>query len=144
VWRELMTKASRGEGHAHTPPDSVTTIAQLKRQVQDFIERRDWSQYHNPKDLGITIAIEAAELLEVFQWIGEKQLERVDEDAERFGRLKDELCDVVTSCLSLANTLDIDIAAAMQRKMEQNEAKYPVELARGDHRKYTELRHPEP
>jgi NTP pyrophosphatase (non-canonical NTP hydrolase) len=123
-----------------TLTDARTTIAELKRLVQDFVERRDWSQYHNPKDLGITIAMEAAELLEVFQWIGEEQAERVGEDPERFGRLKDELSDVVTSCLSLANVLDIDVAAAIGLKMEQNEAKYPVELARGDHRKYSELR----
>ncbi|MEA3253426.1 MAG: nucleotide pyrophosphohydrolase [Chloroflexota bacterium] len=120
--------------------DKKTSIGQLKQMVQSFVDERDWGKYHNAKDLAISIAIEAAELMEIFQWVREKQIENVTKDAEKRSRIEEEVADVMILCLNLANTLDINAAQAITRKLEKNRAKYPVELVKGDYRKYTELK----
>ncbi|MCK4403041.1 MAG: nucleotide pyrophosphohydrolase [Dehalococcoidia bacterium] len=120
--------------------DTTTTILRLKKRVQKFVEDREWGKYHNSKDLAISITIEASELLELFQWIREKDLEELLKDADKFTRLEEELADIIILCFNLANTTDIDISRAVMKKMEKNEAKYPVELVKGNYKKYTKLR----
>lgn len=120
--------------------DTTTTILRLKKRVQKFVEDREWGKYHNSKDLAISITIEASELLELFQWIREKDLEELLKDADKFTRLEEELADIIILCFSLANATDIDISKAVMKKMEKNEAKYPVELVKGNYEKYTKLR----
>lgn len=103
-------------------PDSSTTIQQLKDSVDRFKLDRDWEQYHTPQDLAVSISIEAAELLELFQWrLGEKDL-----DSEKLERVKEELADVMIYCLSLANTIDVDVATIVNDKIKLNAEKYPV------------------
>ena len=99
-----------------------------------FREDRDWAQYHNPKDLAISISIEAAELLEVFQWSGTDL-----EVAQKADRAKEELADIAIYCIYLAEKLGINIADAISDKIDSNNEKYPVEKARGSAKKYTEL-----
>lgn len=99
-----------------------------------FREERDWAQFHNPKDLALSISIEAAELLEVFQWSGE-DLE-VEQKADRAA---EELADVAIYCIYLADRLGVNLSDAISDKIDANSAKYPVEKARGQSRKYTEL-----
>lgn len=110
--------------------DQQTTLAELKKRVSEFVDARDWAKYHNPKDVAISIAIEAAELLEHFQWVGE---------TEASEEVRDELADVVIYCLSFANAMGIDLSRAVIEKIGKNEAKYPCDLVRGDYRKYTEI-----
>lgn len=99
-----------------------------------FRDERDWKQFHNPKDLAISISIEAAELLEVFQWSG------TDLDASgRREELEDELADVLVYCQFLADAIGADIPELMLMKLRKNAEKYPAEKARGNARKYTEL-----
>ncbi len=99
-----------------------------------FREDRDWAQYHNPKDLAISIGIEAAELLEVFQWSG------VDlEVMRKADKAKEELADIMIYCIYLADKLGISIEDAINDKIDSNEKKYPVEKSRGNAKKYTEL-----
>jgi NTP pyrophosphatase (non-canonical NTP hydrolase) len=103
-------------------PDSSTTIQQLKDSVDRFKLDRDWEQYHTPQDLAVSISIEAAELLELFQWgLGEKNL-----DSEKLERIKEELADVMIYCLSLANTVNIDVSTIVNDKIKLNAEKYPV------------------
>ncbi len=111
--------------------DSQTTLAQLKQQVDDFVERRDWHQVHSPKNLAMSIAIEAAELMEHFQWISTEESRRVVDSPERLDDVEEELADVLCYALALANELGIDLSDAIQRKMAKNEQKYPADEYRG-------------
>ncbi len=120
--------------------DSKTNISKLRQLAQDFVDERDWNKYHNSKDLAISIAIEAAELMEVFQWVGQGEVGKMTEDDDKLLRIREELADVMILCLNMANTLDIDLSQAIAEKIEKNKAKYPAELVRGNYRKYTQLK----
>ena len=114
--------------------DSEATVSMMKDLVREFCEERDWDRFHNPKDLAISVSLEAAELLECFQWSGADL-----ECAERVPRMEEELADVMIYCVMLADRLGVDPVEAMRRKLEQNARKYPVGKARGRSSKYTEL-----
>lgn len=120
--------------------DKETNIYQLRQLAQDFVDERDWNKYHNPKDLAISIAIEAAELMELFQWMGQIEMEKMAEDDDNLLRIREELADVMILCLNMCNTLGIDLSQAIVEKIEKNKAKYPAELVRGNYRKYTQLK----
>jgi len=120
--------------------DTTATIALLKKRIQKFVEDREWGKYHNSKDLAISIAVEASELLELFQWVREKDIEALLKDASKFTMLEDELADIIILCLNLANVTGIDVSRAVMNKIEKNEARYPVELVKGKYEKYTRLR----
>lgn len=120
--------------------DSKTNISTLRQLAQDFVDERDWNKYHNPKDLAISIAIEAAELMELFQWIEQREVGKITEADDKLLRIKEELADVMILCLNMANTLDIDLSQAIVEKIEKNKAKYPAEQVRGNYRKYTQLK----
>jgi NTP pyrophosphatase (non-canonical NTP hydrolase) len=119
--------------------DSTTTIASLKEQVARFSDDRDWAPFHGAKDLAIGIATEAAEVLEVFRFQPEEDVDALMADPERRARVEDELADVLFFVLRLAQRYDIDLAAAFERKLALNAERYPVEKARGSNRKYTEF-----
>ena len=99
-----------------------------------FREERDWAQFHNPKDLAISISLEAAELMESFQWSGADLCV-----SEKRDRMKEELADVAIYCVYLADALGVDLPKAMSDKIDANARKYPVEQSRGNSKKYTEL-----
>jgi dCTP diphosphatase len=111
--------------------DSTTTVAELKTLVNDFVGRRDWHQFHAPKNLAMSMAIEAAELMEHFQWISAEQSRLVGKDPERLEGVADELADVLCYALAMANELGVDLSTAIRRKMAKNEQKYPPEEYRG-------------
>jgi len=119
--------------------DKTTSIIKLRELVKNFIEDRDWSKYHNPKDIAVSIVIEASELLEVFQWVKDTDLDKAVKEPVRLVKLAEELGDVMIYCFSLANVLDIDISQAVVKKIEKNKGRYPVERVKGDYKKYTEL-----
>lgn len=98
-------------------------------RVRKFREDRDWSQFHTPENLAKAINIEAGELLEHFLWDNNFNKEEVC----------DELADVIVYCLHMADSLEVDIVDIINKKMDKNEKKYPVEKARGNSKKYTEL-----
>ena len=120
--------------------DITATVALLKKRVQKFVDDREWGKYHNSKDLAISIAVEASELLELFQWVREKDIEKLLRDGDKFNRLEEELADIIILCFNLANVTGIDISRAVMKKIEKNEAKYPVGLVKGNYKKYTRLR----
>ena len=106
----------------------------VAKKALAFREERDWRQFHNSKDLAISISLEASELLELFQWSG-ADLEVVD----NLERVREELADVLIYSIYLADHLGIDLVDAMSDKIDANAQKYPVERAKGSSRKYTEL-----
>jgi dCTP diphosphatase len=120
--------------------DDRTTIGELKRLVQEFVDERDWGKYHNSKDIAIAINVEAGELLELFEWVRENEIEGLLEDPDKRRRLGEEMADVLILCLNLAAASGFDVAEMVGRKLARNRAKYPVDLVRGNYRKYTELR----
>lgn len=107
-------------------------------RIRAFRDARDWMQFHNPKNLAGSIVIEAAELLEHFQWKTPEESENLD--AAKREAIAHEMADVAVYLLELADNLGIDLLQAIDRKMTVNEAKYPVEKARGSAAKYTELK----
>jgi dCTP diphosphatase len=111
--------------------DRKTTLADLRQRVAGFIAARRWEQFHDPKNLSAAIAIEAAELMEHFQWLtGEESLAAVQDEAKR-AAVAEELADVLIYALSLANALDVDVSAAVLAKLERNEERFPKERCKG-------------
>jgi len=111
--------------------DADTTVAQLRRLVEQFVDQRDWHPFHAPKNLAMSLAIEAAELMEHFQWLTPEQSRVVAAQPEKLSQVADEMADVFCYLLAMANELGVDLAAALEAKMAKNAAKYPVEKYRG-------------
>jgi len=111
--------------------DQQTTVAQLRDAVGEFVRVRDWEQFHDPKNLAMSIAIEAAELMELFQWYRNDQLPETLGQSPLRQRIQQELADVTCFVLSFANAVDIDLSSAVQQKLHDNARKYPVERYRG-------------
>ena len=111
--------------------DSQTTVAQLRQLVNTFIDARDWHQFHSPKNLSMSLAIEAAELMEHFQWISTDDSRQVAEQPEQISQVADELADVLCYVLAMANELNLDLSQAVRQKMAKNEQKYPADQFRG-------------
>jgi len=116
------------------------SLESLRAAVCRFRDDRDWSQFHTPKNLAAAIAIEAAELQERFLWKTDAEVGCDLGDPAKQSAVADEIADVVMFAMLLADRLGIDLAGAITAKLAANEAKYPVSLARGSARKYTELR----
>jgi NTP pyrophosphatase (non-canonical NTP hydrolase) len=113
------------------------TLDDLRDALRRFAAARDWEQFHTPKNLAMALAVEAAELLEEFQWLTPAQSARLDARARR--KVADEIADVLLYLTRLADVLDIDAIGAARRKMRINARKYPVRRAKGNARKYSEL-----
>jgi len=111
--------------------DANTTVAQLRQAVQDFVDERDWRQFHNPKNLAMSIAIEAAELMEHFQWLAGDAAMHVRDAPTDMAPIREELADIICYALSFANALEIDVSMALRDKLAKNATKYPADRFRG-------------
>jgi NTP pyrophosphatase (non-canonical NTP hydrolase) len=111
--------------------DSETTVAALRQLVFEFVQRRDWHQFHSPKNLAMSMAIETAELMEHFQWLTLEQSRAVAQQPSKLAAVGDELADVLCYALAMANELGLDVSTAIRDKMQKNERKYPAEEFRG-------------
>jgi dCTP diphosphatase len=109
----------------------------LRAQLRDFSAARDWEQFHSPKNLAMALAGEAGEMLEIFQWLTEAQSRALD--PRSLAAARDEVADILLYLVRLADQLGIDPLAEAQRKLGENEKKYPADKARGNARKYTDL-----
>lgn len=116
---------------------SKATIEELTRIATKFRDEREWKQFHSPKELAITLVLEATELLELMQWKNGAELAAHLE--KKKGDVADELADVMHSVVLIADEMGIDLGRAFKEKMEKNAKKYPVEKARGSAKKYHEL-----
>jgi dCTP diphosphatase len=115
--------------------DSNTTLQDLKARMAEFVRERDWEQFHSPKNLAMSIAIEAAELMEHFQWLTIEDSKNLT--SEHMVDIGEELADIIIYSLSLSNTLGLDLSQTVLDKMEKNSRKYPSEKVRGKSHKYT-------
>ena len=112
-------------------------LAFLRDALRRFATERDWDQYHSPKNLAAALCVEAAELLEHFQWLTEDASKSLS--AEQLSKVNEEMADVLLYLVRLADKLDVNLLDAAKRKIELNAQKYPASKARGSSRKYTEL-----
>ncbi len=112
-------------------------LKDLQNIVIRFRDERDWKKFHNPKDLAVSISIEAGELLEHFQWVGEGEVWKVAENKKK--EIAEEMADILIYLLYLADAIGIDMEEEFHRKVKKNAEKYPVEKAKGVAKKYTEL-----
>jgi len=117
---------------------AIGELEQLRELVRQFVDERDWDQFHSPKNLAAALSVEAAELLEHFQWLQHGRFEELGE--ARLREVRHEMADVLVYLVRLADKLDVDLMAAVQEKMVLNRAKYPAEQVRGDARKYHEYK----
>ena len=115
----------------------MSDLRELQQKIIEFRDARDWEQFHNPKDVAISLVLEAGELLEHFQWKNKKEVDK--HVRENIDDVSDELSDVLYWVLLLAHDLKIDLPAALNKKMQKNAEKYPVKKAKGNHKKYTDL-----
>ncbi|MDO3379528.1 nucleotide pyrophosphohydrolase [Geoalkalibacter halelectricus] len=120
---------------SQSPVDDRTTLQELKNRVAAFVAERDWQQFHTPKNLSMSIAIEAAELMEHFQWLTVEASRNLAPEA--LADIGEELADIVIYSLSLANTLNLDLAQTVEAKMTKNIRKYPADKVKGKAHKYT-------
>ena len=132
-----MKRTSRRSRGSRQAP---ATLAEIVAAVAAFRDDRDWGQFHKPKDLAAAIAIEAGELQERFLWKTDAEVDQDLADPAKKAGVAEEIADVVMFAMLLADRLGLDLADAIAAKLAANAKKYPVKLARGSARKYTELR----
>lgn len=115
----------------------MSDLRELQQKIIKFRDERNWKQFHNPKDVAISLSLEAGELLEHFQWKNQTEIKQyLNKNTEAVG---DELADVLYWVFLMAHDLEIDLPSALNKKMKKNAAKYPIEKAKGSHKKYTDL-----
>lgn len=110
--------------------DAKTTIEDLKTTVAQFVAEREWNQFHAPKNISMALAVEAAELMEIFQWVDVEVSRDVDAMNKR-REVEEEMCDILCYTLAMANELNVDLSKAFAAKMQKNREKYPAETYRG-------------
>jgi NTP pyrophosphatase (non-canonical NTP hydrolase) len=114
-------------------------ITDLKNTVGAFCEARDWDQFHDIKELAIGVSTESSELLEIFRFLSKEQCESLFDNSGKREKIEDELADVLLFLLRISGRYNVDLKAALIKKMAKNAVKYPVEKARGSNRKYNEF-----
>lgn len=115
----------------------MSDVKRITEKIKEFRDERDWMQFHDSKNMAVSIILEASELLEHFQW---KTVQEVEEYSKKnHGEIKDEIADIALYLFELADNLGVDLIDAMEKKLEKNRIKYPVEKAKGNAKKYTDL-----
>lgn len=117
--------------------DNTTTVLELREKVAEFVSERKWEKFHTPKNLAESICIEAAELLEIFQWIESEESRGYAQLEKNKDRVCEELADIMIYSLSVANSINIDLSESVIRKIKQNTEKYPKDKFHGKAREYS-------
>jgi NTP pyrophosphatase (non-canonical NTP hydrolase) len=115
----------------------MNQISALLERIKSFADERDWQQFHSPKNISMALSVEASELLEHFQWMTEEESRNVS--AEKKSQIADETADVFLYLLRICEQMDIDLLTVANKKIDKNALKYPVDKAKGNSKKYTEL-----
>jgi NTP pyrophosphatase (non-canonical NTP hydrolase) len=118
-------------------PNSNITLQEIKNKIKQFVKERDWEKYHSPKNLSMSIAIEAAELMEHFQWLTIEQSKRLLKNEKKRTEIEDELADIAIFILDFCNLFNIDIEKSILKKLNKSAKKYPASLVKGKAHKYT-------
>ncbi len=115
----------------------MKSIEELTKKIIEFRDARDWKQFHNPKDVAMSLMLEAGEVMEHFQWKSKEEIDVYVKDHKE--ELGEELADVLYWVLLMSHDLNIDVLDALDKKISKNESKYPIEKAKGKHTKYNNL-----
>lgn len=115
------------------------TLEQLKKEISKFVKKRDWEQYHSPKNLSMSISIEAAELMEKFQWLSVEESKKLIKEAKKKKEIEDELADIGIYLIDFCNLFDINLGKIIRAKLAKNNKKYPITKIKGKAKKYTEI-----
>ncbi len=115
----------------------MSDIKNVIEKIMKFRDERDWMQFHDPKNMAVSIILEASELLEHFQWKTKDEVEKYARENQ--DEIKDEIADIALYLFELADNLGIDLIPAMEQKLKKNETKYPVDKSKGIHTKYNKL-----
>ena len=110
----------------------------LKERIRFFAKERDWEQFHSPKNISMALSVEASELVEIFQWLTEKQSHEIINNDKKLSDIKDEIADILVYAVRISDLLGINIVDAIDQKIVKNIEKYPADLVRGSAKKYTE------
>lgn len=114
------------------------TIQQLKKDIKEFVKERDWEQFHSPKNLSMSLSIEAAELMEHFQWTNTvDEAVKVLKDKRKRSEVEDEVADIAIYLIDFCNLYNVDLEKAIIKKMKKNAKKYPAKTVKGKSEKYT-------
>ncbi len=119
----------------------LASLEAMKEYSRKFVEGREWTNFHTPKNIAIGISVESAELLEIFQWITEDQSFAIKDDLKQLQKVKDEIGDIFHLLIRISTLLNIDLVQSFWEKMKKNEEKYPIHLSKGKANKYSELAH---
>lgn len=111
----------------------------LKMEAEKFASDRDWAQFHSVKNLSMALSVECSELLEIFQWMSEEESNNLVNDSDKLQKASDEIADIFVYLMRLSGKLNIDLETAVIHKMKKNAEKYPIELSRGNSKKYDEF-----
>ena len=119
--------------------DNERKIHELKDKIKKFCDERDWDQFHNAKELAIALSIEASELLEIFRWKTHEEVEELFKNEKKKEDIEDEMADILYFLVRLAQKYNLDLSEALDRKMEKNDKKYPIDKFKGSNKKYNEI-----
>jgi NTP pyrophosphatase (non-canonical NTP hydrolase) len=114
-------------------------LKSLTQDIETFVHERDWDQFHSVKNLAMALSVESSELLEIFQWMREEDSNRVHQNEKLLEKIEDEVADVFIYLLRIISKTHLDLETCVRNKMDKNARKYPVDLSRGNTKKYTEL-----
>lgn len=117
----------------------ILDIDSFQNVITDFARERDWDQFHTPKNLSMALSVEAGELVEIFQWLTAEQSLNIKDNPKLKEAAGEEIADILTYLLRISSILEIDLVSALESKIKKNAKKYPVEKAKGNAKKYTEL-----
>lgn len=126
-----MDNSATNNGEETSVDDQIATVTQLKRIVATFVAERNWEQFHNPKNLAMSLSIEAAELMEHFQWRDLSESAEVVQDPDVRPKIAEEVADCLAYILALANVMQLDLSTTLKEKMARNAKKYPIEKSIG-------------
>ncbi len=115
-------------------PDANTTLGELRELVRQFVDERDWRQFHSPKNIAMGVAVEAAELMECFLWVDLPGSYEAANDPQKREAIADEMADVFCYLLAMSNVIGLDLGDALRAKMVKNARKYPAEAYKGKYR----------
>ncbi len=114
-------------------------LKKIYSEIEKFTTDRDWDQFHSIKNLSMALSVESAELLEIFQWLTEEQSNKVKDDPKTKSKIEDEVADIFVYLLRIVHKSNIDLESAVLNKLKKNEEKYPIEMSRGNSKKYNEF-----
>lgn len=117
----------------------VINTDHLLNKINDFVSERDWDQFHSVKNLSMALSVEVSELVEIFQWLKEEDSNNTSSSPELKGKVSEELADIFYYLLKLSQKCDVDLEEALLNKLEKNNEKYPVNKAKGNSKKYSDL-----